>query len=255
MDENLKLLVGSEIRTRVLLALRESPKSLPELVLALGVRDTTISHSLKPLVEAHIVEAPPRGQYSLTAIGQAKAVLLESMLNGLAALEENNSFWASHDLSGIPQELLVRIGQLSGGEVMRDEPPTIWKAQNAFIDAVSKATHFWGVSPIMGPGYTETILGLLERGAEVNLILTDSVFNQVDKESLELAMSYQGLNLYVIEDGVKVAFTVTDSLVSIALFNPDGSYDPSEDLICESPAAVGWGRSLFEHFLRRANKQ
>lgn len=252
MDENLKLLTGSETRTNILLALRDGPKNLPELVLALGVRDTTVSHSLKPLVDARIVEAPPRGQYSLTAIGQAKAILLGSMLTGLATLEENSSFWASHDLSSIPQELLVRVGQLSGGVVMRDEPPTIWAAQNAFIDAVSKATHFWGVSPILGPGYEEMILGLLARGAEVNLILTDSVFKQIDKESLETAMSYQGFNLYTIEDGVKVAFTVTDSLVSIALFNPDGSYDPSEDLICESPAAVEWGRSLFERFLRSA---
>jgi hypothetical protein len=38
----------------------------------------------------------------------------------------------------------------------------------------------------------------------------------------------------------------------VAFFNLDGSYDPQQDLICEGPEAVRWGRELFEHYLRRA---
>jgi predicted transcriptional regulator len=114
--------------------------------------------------------------------------------------------------------------------------------------AVAQAKEIRGISPITAPGYQEMILAALERGVQVSLILTKSVISKIDPDALRAAFACVNFHLNEISDA-KVAFTVTDKLVSIALFNLDGSYDPQQDLICEGPEAVRWGKELFEHYL------
>jgi len=55
-------------------------------------------------------------------------------------------------------------------------------------------------------------------------------------------------------DDIKVAFTVTESLLNFGLFRLDGGYDLGTDLICTGDSAVVWGRELFGHY-RRISKQ
>jgi predicted transcriptional regulator len=197
------------------------------------------------------VERCPDG-FRLTNTGHIKAALLTELINGLTALDDGADFWQSHDLSGIPSELQLHIGQLARGAVIRDTPDNPLRSQSAFIAAVARAKEIRGISPITAPGYQEMILAALKRGAKVSLILTRSVISKIDPDALRAALAYENFQLYGIEDGVKVAFTVTDKLVSLALFRPDGSYDPQQDLICEGPEPVKWGKELFEHYLKQA---
>ncbi|MCK9570823.1 DUF1724 domain-containing protein [Candidatus Pacearchaeota archaeon] len=85
----------------------------------------------------------------------------------------------------------------------------------------------------------------------MELILTRWVIEQIEPDALKAALAYNSFSLYEIKDA-KVAFTVTDELASLALFQPDGSYDPQQDLICEGPEAVRWGKELFEHYLKQS---
>lgn len=249
-DGALKSLTGSWVRTSILFSLQEGPKFTPDLAQAVGASSFSVLHSTKAMIAEGTVERGIDG-FCLTNTGRIKANLLIELINGLAALDECIDFWQSHDLSGIPAELQLRIGQLAGGAVIRDDPDNPLKSQTAFIEVVARAKEIRGISPITAPGYQEMILAALERGAQVSLILTKSVISKIDPDALQAALAYENFQLYEISDA-KVGFTVTDKLVSIALFNLDGSYDPQQDLICEGPEAVRWGRELFEHYLERA---
>jgi predicted transcriptional regulator len=250
MEGALQSLTGAWVRTRILFSLQDGPQATPDLTQAVEASITSVLHSTKAMIAEGTVERGPEG-FSLTNTGRIKMALLAELINGLAALDECNGFWLSHDLSGIPSELKIRIGQLAGGTVIQDEPADPLKSQTAFIEAVAQAQEVQGVSPITAPGYQEMILAALERGAKVSLILTKSIISKIDPDALQAAFAYENFQLYEISDA-KVAFTVTDKLVSIALFNLDGSYDPQQDLICEGPEAVRWGRELFEHYLEQA---
>ncbi|MCK9570824.1 ArsR family transcriptional regulator [Candidatus Pacearchaeota archaeon] len=128
----LKHLTGSGTRAKILFALKSNPQTLPELTRALSIPDTTISQSLRALVEDHAVEV--RGKhnnsvYQLTNTGSIKVKLLESAAGTLAALEEYEQFWATHSLEGIPDGLQVCLGMLSGGQCIRDAPDSPMKSQ------------------------------------------------------------------------------------------------------------------------------
>jgi predicted transcriptional regulator len=250
MEGALKSLTGAWVRTRILFSLQDGPKSTPALAEAVEASPTSVLHSTKAMIAEGTVERSPDG-FRLTNTGHIKVALLTELINGLAALDEGKEFWLSHDLSGIPAELQLQIGQLAGGAVIKDEPDNPLKSQTAFIEAVARAKEIRGISPIIAPGYQEMILAALERGAQVTLILTKSIISKIDPDALRAAFACENFQLYETSD-VRVGFTVTDKLVSIALYNLDGTYDPQQDLICEGPEAVRWGSELFEHYLGQA---
>ncbi len=256
MNQNLlRTLTISPYRVLAIFALRiaSEPKSLADLSRELGTHSTTISHAIEEAVSDGTIEHVGR-KYRLSNVGQVKAMLLSDMVTALDVLEQTKEFWQSHYLGGIPSNLLAKIGMLSGATCIRDAPDAPLDSQKAFIESVMRAKEMRGVSGIIAPGYQEMILSILEKGAKVSLILTRGVIAKIEPDALKAAMAYENFTLHEIPSGVKVAFTVTNELVSLALYHMDGSYDPQQDLICEGEKAVEWGMELFEYYLKQATK-
>ncbi len=237
-------------RTKVLLLLLDGPKNIQELVGAIGKRNTAIHQEIKPLLTDGIIGKAGR-TYHLTALGRAKAMLQRNMVDFSQVEDAYREFWKSHDLSGIPDTLLCRLGDLVGSELIRDCPDAPINQQEAFIEILTRAKEIRGISGIIEPGYAEAILAALEGGAHVELILSEWVIGQIEPEMLRKAQSYENFHLYQLE-GLKVAFTVTDELISLALYDLAGVYDPWQDLICEGERAVTWGRELWDGYKEKA---
>ena len=91
----------------------------------------------------------------------------------------------------------------------------------------------------------------VKRGAKVELILTDKILDILFKEHYDLLKEVENtgrLGLFKIDRDVRVAFTVTDKLISLGLFGQDGTYDMLSDLFCYGEKAKKWGMELFEYY-------
>ena len=252
MESQLKTLTGSGVRSKIINQLQDGPKGAPDLASHLGASVTTILHALKTLSDDGTVQRCSGG-YELTHVGQLKSLLLKEMIDGLAALSENEKFWQSHDLSGIPVHLQARLGKLAGGICIEDEPNNLLKSQAVFIENVSKAKRIEGVSPIIAPGYTDMVSSLLEGGASVSLILTSSIISIIGPQTIQSWLASGNFRLFEILDGIKVAFTIADDSLFLGLYSNDGTYDPLRDLVCRGQDAVEWGGELFEFYLKQSH--
>jgi predicted transcriptional regulator len=90
-----------------------------------------------------------------------------------------------------------------------------------FLAELNKSREIYGVSPIIIPGYSETIASAVMRGARVHLILTDAILKIVVAQHQELLrdlLKLENFHLYCINNGIKVAFTVTDCVLDFGLF-------------------------------------
>jgi len=242
-------------------ALREGPMNISELSLQLKLTPSSILHSIKEIVEDGTIEKHG-GRYSLSSTGKIKAALIDSMGQSLAVLEANKAFWPGHDVSGIPDNMLARIGELRGCTCIEDDDEIVMKSLAYAIEQTSKARHVWGISPVIAPGHQEMVLGLLANGAEVNLILTKSIIKGIDPGLLCGLLALPNFHLYEVEDdllslglyGVRLTLTVADDMLSLGLYLPGGAYDTNHDLVCQGEEAAGWGRDLFEHYREQAKE-
>ena len=109
--------------------------------------------------------------------------------------------------------------------------------------------------PVNRPNYASAIGNAVENGARVELILTDRVINIISEEhhdQLKGLMASSNFKLYRLDEDVKVAFTVTDSVFSLGLFGLTGVYDMASDLICVGDEAIKWGMQLFGVYKNRS---
>ena len=110
---------------------------------------------------------------------------MNDLISCIVALDEHKDFWQSHDISGIPIDLQKKIGMLTESEVLKDDTGTILSTQEYFISELKMARQICGVSPIIVPGYAEAIAFAVEKGSQVDLIVTkkDPGYNHKRKQS------------------------------------------------------------------------
>jgi predicted transcriptional regulator len=142
---------------------------------------------------------------------------------------------------------------LGKSEILRGDPVAILKTQEYFVSELIKSKEIAGVSPIIIPEYPKAIAMAVENGAKVNLILTKTILDIVIedyRDLLNMLLKKENFKLYSIDKDVKMAFTVTDSYLSLGLFRIDGGYDVGADLNCFGGTAIEWGMELFEYYLK-----
>jgi predicted transcriptional regulator len=249
-EGRIKAFSRSSIRAKIMLCLMDGPKTASEMEKNIGTRVSTILHAIKEMSGEDLIAKTSRG-YSLTNIGAIEALLLEELMNTVVVLDRHNDFWLSHDLSGIPLELQKKIGMLAQSNVVAGDPVALLRAQEYFMESVLSSKEVRGLSPIIIPGYAEAIASTVENGAQVDLVLTDSILKIVlgeNRNALEYLIGCDNFRLHRINDGIKVAFTVTDVHLYLGLYMLDGSYDLGRDLFCTGEGATKWGLELFDYY-------
>ncbi len=254
----LPLAVCSDLRRNILISLIDGKKPLGDLRIGLKILATTAIHALRELEKNNLVHQEKDKNYALTNIGRIVALKLLDFSNTSEALKKHERFWLEHDLSGIPDHMLKKIGWLKNSDMIQINPLDIIKTHNSFINFVKNAKWIRGVSPLFSTDYPIIFKDVVEMGINTQLILTDSVLGKlidtIGLENLKKLIHNHSLELLVTEENLKVAFMVTDAFLSLGLFANNGVYDITHDLIGTDDRTVYWGHELFEYYRGKAKK-
>ncbi|MBE0521761.1 MAG: winged helix-turn-helix domain-containing protein [Candidatus Methanoperedenaceae archaeon] len=254
--ELMRLAVCSELRKNIMVYLNDGEKSLKEMREEMNVSSTTAIHALKDLEKSNLTFQDQDKKYALTNIGKIMALKLVDFSDASLVLKKHEKFWLEHDMSGIPVHLMRKIGWLEDSVLFTDTEIDIFKVHSNFINLLKDAKEIKGVSPIFVPEFASLFEELvITKNINVSLIIKKDVLDKISSEIKQKILDINnnpGLNLYVIEDDIKIAFTVTDYFMSLGFFRQDGVYDYSNDLINYNEKGIAWGNELFEYYRRAA---
>jgi predicted transcriptional regulator len=212
-------------------------------------------HALRELAKEHLTYQDEKRNYLLTNIGEIVMRKLEGTNAAINALSKNRQFWLEHDLSGIPKNLLDKIGSLADSEVLSATPTDLFKTFSTFYMLLGNAREIHGVSPIFVEDLTNQFIKLVAKDIKVELVVApevlDAIIRSVDRKELEKALS-TNLKLFKIEPQPTVAFTVTDYFLSLSFFRQDESFDWSNDLLSYSSDSLEWGQELFAYYVEKS---
>jgi predicted transcriptional regulator len=252
----LQLLACSTLRKNLAEALRDSKGlTLSQLSELAGARSPAAVHALRELAKEHLTYQDEKRNYLLTNIGEIVMRKLEEINTVINVLSKNREFWLEHDLSGIPNSLLDKIGCLEEAEVIFSTPTDLFKIVSTFNVLIENAKEVHGVSPLFTEDMPATFIKLVAKGIDIKLVVTpevlDAVLERADR--LELEKALQGnLKFFKIENQPSLAFTVTDYFMELGFFRPDGTYDWSNELLSYSEDSLSWTRQLFQHYVEQA---
>ncbi len=252
----LRLAICSDLRRNILVSLDEEGKSLSDLRSELQISSSTAIHALRELEKSDLVFQDEYRNYLLTNIGSIIAIKLLDFSSAAEVLKEHRRFWIEHDLTGIPNYMLEKIGWLNNSKVIQIDPLDIVKTHSSYISFIKKAKWVKGVSPIFSPDYPSVFNELIESNVDIEIILTDAVLKRlvdaIGWGNLKDLINNHYLKLLIADKDLKVAFTATNDILSLGLFTTNGVYDVKYDLVSTDERAVRWGAELFEYYREKA---
>lgn len=256
VEEELKFITTSGVRIKMMISLLEKPKTSRELKDELKLGVSTIIHSARDLEKENILVEKIDG-YHLTTVGKLTAIKLMEIIKFIKAIKRGKEFWKSHIVDNIPEKFLRKIYKLYDHKILTSSIRDVFKTLSVYIEITKRANKFYGVSPILVEAFIPLIKKLLKRETEIKLVITEEILEELkklDKEGLREVIMNKNLSLWTLKDTPKVAFTVTDKALFLGLFDENGVYDPTQDLVSYNKEAIEWGRELFEYYKSKARK-
>ncbi|WP_449288744.1 helix-turn-helix transcriptional regulator [Methanosarcina soligelidi] len=245
----------SQKRRDLLLLLGEEPRTMEEIKVLLDVSPTAILPQIKRLADSDLV-IQKNGSYELTDMGEQVFKKVRSLVDVLCLVEKDN-YWMEHDLDGIPQYLLDRIGDIKDCNPIKADPSQIFEPNTELLDFFSSSRYLMVFSSFYRPEFLPLFLKLARLESDVSLIFTESVLEKFlhnYERKIRKFTTMDNTELSVCKDGVKIAeLIVSDRGMMISLFDDQGRFY-HEYMHCTEPQAISWAKELFDFYKSRALK-
>lgn len=250
----LSLLALSEKRRDILFMLQEEPKTLKEIRDYFKVSSPEIIPQIRKLEKENLIFQKDK-KYVLTEVGEIAARSFGQFFKTLKIFENNMDFWKEHNISGIPEEFRMRLYELGDYKIFGSTPTEIFKPHDEYIKNLLKSKWTRGVSPALHPEYPESVTMLAEKGVDISIVVTRDVFEKLQtkyRKEVRKYLGFENASLWICDEDIKVAFTVSDKFLSMRLFLKDGNYDFYKNIISYEKSALTWGEDLFSYYKKRS---
>jgi predicted transcriptional regulator len=252
-SELIDIVFRSPKRRDLLLLLGERPRTMEEIKLLLDVSPIAILPQIKKLTDSSLV-TQKNGNYELTDMGDQVFKKVQSLVNVLILLEQDN-YWLEHDLSGIPQYLLDRIGDLKDCSLTKTDPSQIFEPNTELLNFFSSSRDLMVFSSIYRPEFLFLYSEPGRQKSEITLIFTESVIEKIlqnHEKKIKKFTTVQKTELFVCNDGVKLAELIVSEIgMMISLFDRNGRFY-QEYIYCSEPQAINWATELIEFYKSQA---
>ena len=243
----IKYILTSGMRSRLLLAMYENPKNLDELRNELKKPSATILHGLKELENINLIKKVQK-YYELTSNGFLLTANMVKLIENWYAISKNKLFWNSHDLSGIPDDMLKDVYLLKNAEYVTSTTSDLSNAFNSYIRLISNAKKLKIMLPIYSENHFKHLIKLLNGNnlKKLELVMNKEVYDSIslDETLKNDLLNNEKVKVKCVKKKLKVFLTYSDKFMSLTLFFKDGHYDDSQILIGKDKNALKWAKHL-----------
>jgi predicted transcriptional regulator len=251
--KNVKYILTSGMRTKLLLAIYECPKNLDELRNELKKPSATILHGLKELENVNLVRKVQKN-YELSSNGYLLTTNMIKLLDNWYSINKGKKFWNNHDLSDIPHSSLKNIYLLRDADYVNSTTSDLSSAFNTYIRLISDASELRIILPIYSENHFKHIIKLLNGNKlkKLELIVSEEILNTIRKNDSfnEELLKNKKVKIICIKKNLKLFLTCSEELMCLTLFFNDGHYDDSQILIAKDKNAIRWAFNLSAEYLR-----
>lgn len=247
--KDVKYILTSSMRTKILISLFEGGKNLDSLRKDLHKSSATILHGLKELEKINYVKKENKN-YLLTTNGQIIAINMMKLIENWYTINKNEIFWNTHCLNQIPEELMKTIYLLKDCECITSTDNDLSKSLTTYINLISESENIKITLPIYSEYHLETISKLLKDNQlkTVEIITNKDIYNSIAKNHYfkkELLMN-ENVTINTLKKDTNMFLTCNDKYMTLNLFYKDGNFDDSQLLISKNENGIYWGNKLFD---------
>jgi predicted transcriptional regulator len=255
MNELLSVISASDKRRNLLILLNSGPQEWDDIKRILRVTSTGMLPQIKILEEENLIERDGR-KFFLTPVGKVLTIQMEPLVRTMEILDKNRKFWREHDLTVLPCDILLGIGDLGDYTIIENTDEEIFDV-TTFLKNLSTAKTVKGLSHTVHPNFPDFFLDMAKKGVQSSLVFTPNVVKILNEKYPGWIKEFLGCkktSLYVTKKDLKFSYAVTDTYFSISLFYNNGIFDSKNDVTSRDASAIRWGERIYTHLLKNSEK-
>ncbi|MBZ9571682.1 DUF1724 domain-containing protein [Methanobrevibacter sp. TMH8] len=251
---DIKRILTSTLRTKLLISLFSSKKDLKSLRAELDKPSTSILHGVKQLRKLKLIKKED-GIYELSSNGKILAANILKLVENTSSINNNVEFWNQHTIEDIPQTFLKKIYNIHNARHISSINSSIGgifsENLNEYLEFVSKSRKIKILTPIFFDIQLDIIINNLISNVDLELITTDEILDymRVNGYGYKLISLKKHVNIKIWKypKDFKIFLTSCDNFISLGLFSGE-YYDDSSLLLDEEKEGINWGLGLFEYY-------
>ncbi|MCQ2972349.1 MAG: transcriptional regulator [archaeon] len=230
---DIKYILTSTMRTKLLISLKECGKNLEALRNDIPKPSATILHGLKELENMHYVKKVNK-TYHLTSNGELLTINLLKLIENWYTINKNEIFWNNHCLNDIPIESMRNIFLLKDAKCVISTNTDLTKALTTYMEMISKSTNLKIILPIFSETHLNIITDLIEKEdlEKIEILTTETILKSIETNVLfKKRLESDKINVKILKKDVNVFLTCCDDYITMNLFFKGGHFDDSQLLI------------------------
>ncbi|MDO5848859.1 MAG: DUF1724 domain-containing protein [Methanobrevibacter sp.] len=249
--KDLKYILTSTMRTKLIISIYEKSKNLDDLRNELGKPSATILHGLKELENANYVKKLNK-YYSLTSNGYLLAVNLIKLIENWYSVDVNKVFWNNHSLDYLPEEAMKNLYRLKNAECITSTNKDLSQALGEYIKLISDCEELKIILPIFSEIHLDKIIEISRNGKarNIEIITTNKIADSIKSNPIysNALKENKHIGISILNKKTNIYLTVSEKFVSLNLFFKDGHFDDSQLLVDKTKEGINWGNELFKHY-------
>jgi len=234
-------LLSSADRMKLLAEIRGGDKRLTDLAGKLSATAQETSKHLGRLVDGGLIEKSPGGSFRMTSYGNVIFDLMPS-LNFMSA---HQKYFLTHDISSLPQQFILRIGELEGNSYVEHVTNVITECQHLL--GMAHQYFFWIADQPLPWAFTRAF----PDGMSVRVIMQSDLTQKGYQLLREIVGPMAELRF---ADKVKVGVAVNEKIGGLVFPDLAGRTDFSSGFIGHTADFQRWCSDLFDYYWSNARK-
>jgi len=248
MTDVVEFVLGSDVRREVLARLAQAPASGRTVVCESDASESAAYDALARLANRGLA-VETGAEWRLTGAGRLVADAVGRCGDVGAVVASDVDYWAAHDATGLPERFRRSIDRLAGCTVVRSPETDPYRAARRTERAIREAESVAVVAPVYSDRHAEALLET--DAAEARLLVTPEMIERLLRDEPDGPDGDLG-DVAVRVQPAAISMTITDRELLFSLPGADGGFDATSEVAAEAPAAIRWGRRLFEHYWAEA---
>lgn len=250
-QEDIKFLINSEIRLKILGCLYNSSASIKQIEAKTDYSYSSILDNINKLEQKEFIYNIDDKFY----LYNKTRVKLTNILyfNKSAKFLRENADFLNRSLLDINVDSIKDLSALDGSRLIESTSTDLFKATEIFQRSLMGFKFLKGIFPYFHPRHDDIISYWIDNDCTVELILPDEVSEAVKNFIIDYVPKSPGIkNRFVKlkpnDHNIQFAFTVSDKCLVLALYTKSGQFNQNSVLVSTNPEAITFGLKLFEEY-------
>lgn len=249
LQEDMKFLINSNIRLKILYSLYESPCTMKEITEVNDLSYSSVSGNINEMKKRGLIKTINNKIYleNKTIINSINLYYLNSDINQLL---NGYKYLNNHKILFNDLKYFLQLNSFHDFHLVKSTPEDVDKVLNIIKKYLSGSKFTKILNLFLIPNYECVLFNLLKNNVNVEWLVQKDIVNIIENsvENFELEDLRENFKINGLNFPVSMVLIVSDKGVALSFYKKDGSIDSNSVLISNDEKNIKWGIRVFEEY-------